>query len=104
MNALMRVANHDANLLPDDGPSERAIQERADDVYAYFARNPNKRPAALAWHLDTNGCNELATTDLADTCELGRVVAGWIDNGLKGMAYDYAERQLWNGDNPERVP
>jgi hypothetical protein len=103
MNA-MTIPNHDGYLLPDDGPSARAIQDRADEVYAHFARNPNKRPAALQWHLDTNGCNELATLDVSDKCELGRIVGGWIDNGLKGMAYDYAEAQLWNGENPERVP
>lgn len=104
MNAQLRAANHDANLLPDDGPSERAIQERADEVYAYFLRNPNKRMDAIQWHIDTNGCAELATLDIKDKCELGRIVGGWIDNGLQGMAYEYAERQLWQGDNPERVP
>jgi hypothetical protein len=109
MNAL---PNYDAwKTTTDDepAPTEAEITARAEQVSAYWSRNPHKTADAIRWYLDSCTTDELPALNAidADQCELGKTIAGYAKEGMRLMAEEYAEWELGGKlgtRDDERIP
>ena len=112
MNAQLRVANHDANLL--DGSSKREptseeIEARAEYLKPLIrAKHPNKAVMFGTWATTTTLWDQFtAAVESGDQCEAGRIAGAMFDDAIEQEAEDLADHELyeranWSKDNALR--